>query len=507
MREGGLLQNIISSKSKTFLAFCFCFIAGASLSSLLNSNDLLFPIFILFFIVLACAVFWWYQKLSRFIFLLGVFFILGSLRFLITFPIIDEENIAYYINSDVQFVGIVDEEPVVQEKSVTYVIEVHEIKSGNEKISGKVILKSPLYPEFFYGDKLEVKCKLESPQNNMSQQSAFRYDKYLAQKNIWSVCVFPKITKLSDSENFSIMRVLLSGKKSLEHVIENLWAEPKSSFMGGLLYGNRSDLPQDLKNNLSRTGVTHIIAISDFNITIIGTILLSISIYAGFRRKQAFWVVSFCIIIFVIFTGATASVIRAGIMGIIVLLARHLGRSSRIFPVLVLTAAIMVLLNPYVVVWDAGFQLSFLSTLGLVYGVPIIEKYSFIKIPGKMGELILENFYSTIAAIIFTLPLILFQFGNLSIIAPIVNVLILWIIPWLMLGGFLSVIAGCFYLPGGKFLASGVGLGMDYILSIVSWFGSLRWSAIDFKIPFYVMILAYCFIVYFVAKNRKTFQN
>ena len=177
---------------------------------------------------------------------------MGSLRFLITFPIIDEENIAYYINSDVQFVGIVDEEPVVQEKSVTYVIEVHEIKSGNEKISGKVILKSPLYPEFFYGDKLEVKCKLESPQNNMSQQSAFRYDKYLAQKNIWSVCVFPKITKLSDSENFSIMRVLLSGKKSLEHVIENLWAEPKSSFMGGLLYGNRSDLPQDLKFTIYR---------------------------------------------------------------------------------------------------------------------------------------------------------------------------------------------------------------------------------------------------------------
>ncbi len=505
IKEGFL--KIISSKSKTFLAFCFCFIVGAAVSSLLDSNQLLFPLFISIFFILGALVFLWSNRLHRFLTLSLFFFIFGYLRFLITFPIIDQQNIAYYSGSTVDFVGVIAEEPIVQERGVTYVVGVTELKSADKNISGRVLLKAPLYPEFFYDDKVNVRCKLQLPEKNTTDQSTFRYDKYLAAKDIWSTCSFPRITKISNQTNFSIMKFLLTSKKTLENVIENLWPEPKSSFMAGLLYGNRSDLPQELKDNLSRTGVTHIIAISGFNITIIATILLSIAIYVGLRRRQAFWVVSFCIIIFVLFTGATASVVRAGIMGIIVLLARYLGRSSQIAPVLVATATLMVLVNPYVIMWDAGFQLSFLSTLGLIYGAPIIQKYSLVKIPGKIGELIVENFYTTIAAIIFTLPLILFQFGTLSIVAPLVNVLILWVIPWLMLGGFVALATGTFLLPLGRFIAGGIGVGMDYVLGVVSWFGSLSWSAASLRIPIYVMILSYGLLIYIVWRNKKNIEN
>jgi competence protein ComEC len=121
--------------------------------------------------------------------------------------------------------------------------------------------------------------------------------------------------------------------------------------------------------------------------------------------------------------------------------------------------------------------------------------------------LIVENFYTTIAAIIFTLPLILFQFGTLSIVAPLVNVLILWIIPWLMLGGLVALAVGIFFLPLGRFIAGGVGVGMDYVLWVVSWFGSLSWSAASLRIPVYLMALSYSLLIYIVWRNKKNIEN
>ena len=129
--------------------------------------------------------------------------------------------------------------------------------------------------------------------------------------------------------------------------------------MAGLLYGERSGLPLELADNFSRTGVSHIIAVSGYNISIVALALMSLFINLGLARPRAFWLVVAGIILFVIFTGAGASVVRAGIMGLIVLLAGQLGRLSRIGNVLIFTAALMLLFNPYVLIWDAGFQLSF----------------------------------------------------------------------------------------------------------------------------------------------------
>ncbi|MFA5061742.1 MAG: ComEC/Rec2 family competence protein [Patescibacteria group bacterium] len=431
LQEG--LKKIADSKSKMFFIFCLCFIIGV-----------------------------------------GIF----------TFdvkPPDSPKNINYYNGSQMELTGYVSSEPNIGLSNTQYILKTK---------TGKVLLSAPLYPQYNYGDELQVKCILQDTKT------------YLIAQGVWSICNRPKILSVSTGTGGSIlMKKILWFKAKINKQLNQLWPEPDSSFMAGLLYGSKSGLPKELSDNFSRTGVTHIIAVSGFNISIIVSFLMSILILIGLYRQQAFWVAVFGIILFVIFTGASASVVRAAIMGIIVLLSQYLGRPAQIGNTLVFTAALMSALNPYVLIWDAGFQLSFLATLGLIYLSPIVNSYlTRLKIP----EFILENLSTTLAAIIATLPLILFQFGRLSIVAPLVNILILWIIPWLMLFGFVSLVISFVVFPLGQVAAWIAGLGLNYVIMVVNWFGNQSWSAIDIQIPFWAMVLLYILIIYIYVKKNKS---
>ena len=295
------------------------------------------------------------------------------------------------------------------------------------------------------------------------------------------------------------MRTILAMKNNIAEKVNLLWPEPHASFMAGLLYGYRGGLGR-LNDLFARTGVTHIVAISGYNITIVATILITVCIHLLIPRQKAFWLVSLGIVLFVLFAGASASVVRAGVMGILVLVARQMGRMSRIGNVLVLTAVIMTLHNPFVLVWDAGFQLSFLSTVGLVYLAPIMLP-RFRWMPEVLG--LQESVVSTISATVVTLPLILFQFGRLSIVAVIVNVLILWIIPFIMMIGFGAVLASFLFLPIARIISWIAWIGLEYIIQIVTFFAGLPFAAIDIRISFWLMCALYMGMFWYLFQKTK----
>jgi competence protein ComEC len=273
--------------------------------------------------------------------------------------------------------------------------------------------------------------------------------------------------------------------------------------MAGMLYGSKQGFSSELMDYFSRTGVTHIIAVSGFNISIIALILMNVCVYAGLYRRQAFWLVIFFIVLFVIFTGGSASAVRAAVMGSIVLYAEKSGRTALIGYLLVYTATLMMIMNPYVLFWDAGFQLSFLATLGLVYVSPVLKTwFIFKKIPVFLSAF-LDNFVSTLSAIIATLPFILFQFGTLSVVAPVVNMLVLWIIPWLMLCGFVALVVGVVFAPLGHAVAFVGHVGMVYVLMVVEWFGSNQWSAWSLSFPWWLMVVVYIVMIQWVRIHLK----
>lgn len=482
-----MFDRIIMSKSRTFIAFCFCFLAGIFIASLINKKfDFIYFYFFFIFLSGFAAIFW-RDRQPRFIFIGLLLFLSAFVRYNLALPRNDKSSISYYNGSDFSFAGVVDAEPDIRIDGVGYVIK-------PDNFNDKVYLKLGLYPRYEYGDKLKLDCTLRQPE----PIEDFRYDMYLARLNVFSICFNAEINKTGDRGGNFVLKNILNFKQIFSERVSKLWHEPYAGFMAGLLYGYRGGLGV-LQEDFNRTGVTHIVAISGYNISIMAIILITICVYLWIPRKTAFWLVSFGIFLFVIFTGASGSVVRAGIMGFLVLTAQQLGRLNRINNAMALTAALMTFYNPFVLVWDAGFQLSFLATLGIVYLSPILKKRLH-----KLPEFIVlkESLISTLSAIIMTFPLVLYQFGRLSIVAPIVNVLILWCIPFIMLFGFLSVIMSFVYYPLGRILSLPALAGMKYITGAVGWFSGFSFASIDFSIPLGVFGLFYLVLIFYIYRSQ-----
>ncbi len=527
------IKKMVGSASKTLFAFCFSFILGVGLFSLNESpttptpllgqdgKPLFFYLYILFIGAMLAAIFFWKNKKWRFIFIVMALFFGGGLRFLSAASVGGAGHISSYNGETINLTGWISSEPLAKTNEATYVVSARTcapLAACAKNISGKVLVKLPLYPQYNFGDTLEIKCRLQSPQNSLN--SEFNYKNYLAKDRIWSICALPKIISVAAPVNswIKFAKQIYNLKIFFQNQINRLWPEPQSSLLAGLLYGSRTGLTPELTENFNRTGLSHIVAISGFNISIIATYLMFILIYAGLYRQRAFWAVVGGVIFFVIFTGASASVVRAGIMGIVVLMARQVGRLTRSGNVLVFTAAVMAAINPYVLAWDAGFQLSFAAAMGLIYLSPVLEKIDIpvapaLKSVGKAlplflrrgwGEVIWPIFISTFSAIIATLPLTLWQFGRFSAVAPLTNLLVLWTIPGLMLLGAVALTASFIFYPFGQALAWVAGVGLSYVIMVADWFGRRSWSAMEFKIPWWLMGMMY-FVIYVIA--RRTSSN
>lgn len=435
-------------------------------------------------ILLALFVATWRTRYLFFVICLLSLF-LGYTRYIIAYPS-SSDHLIHFANQNHTVIGYIKSEPDIRTDGIRYIIKTEQ---------GNVYLKSQLYPRYLYGDILEIDCKIRRPE----PIEDFRYDMYLARYGVFVTCQQPHIEKIGEGSGLFLMRWTLQLKEIVAKKITLLWHEPQASFMAGLLYGYRGGLGR-LNELFSRTGVTHIIAISGYNITLVSTILITICVHAKIPRKKAFYLVMFGIVVFLIFAGLSASVVRAGIMGIITLIGTRLGRRHQILNLLMLTALVMTLHNPFILMWDAGFQLSFLSTIGLVYVAPYVERASFF-IPQVFG--LRENVVGTMAAILTTLPLILYQFGRLSVVAPIVNILILWIIPYIMILGFFAVVLFSILPPIALVLAWLSWIGLEYIIAIVDFFASLSFAAVDYSVPLWMMILLYSspFLLYLYKKK------
>lgn len=494
-------EKVIKSKSRAFLTLCFCFIIGVAIFSLNSQiNDWQYYLYLLLFIDLFLLIVFWQKIIVRSIFIGVLFFLIGGLRFCWSVPSLNENKLIYYNGHSVEMIGKISKEVIVKENSNQTVLSVYKVY--NENVTGKALLFLPSYTDLKYGDLVKVDCKLQTPEGS---DSFVNYDKYLARDGVWSLCSWPKIEKLSYRTSLleNIFINFYNFKQSIQAQVDKLWVEPESSLMAGLLYGARAGFSTEVNSDFSRAGITHIIAISGYNISVVANVMMGLLLTIGLSRRRAFWWAILGIVIFVLFTGASASVVRAGIMGVLVLLASQMGRLSRIGNVLMFTAALMLLFNPFVIIWDAGFQLSFLSTLGLIYLSPILNKYFAVDEKRVILKSLAENFITTMSAIIATLPLILFQFGRLSLVAPLANLLIVWIVPYLMLIGFIAIILSMVFFPLAWLVAWVTYLGLKYVIIMAHYLSSWPLASVSFTVPLWVMIVLYSSIIFYIYKYAK----
>ncbi len=352
-----------------------------------------------------------------------------------------------------------------------------------------ILITTTLGQKFFYGDWLVVEGKIAEPK----VFEEFDYPKYLERFNIYAVSSYPKILILKSHQLNPLKENLLKIKAWFAARIAGFLKEPQASLLMGILIGARKTLPQSVVDNFNATGVSHVIAISGYNISVIIKSLEYLARLLG--RRASFWLSLIFIVAFVVLSGASASVIRAAVMGSMLLVAFKIGRPYSVAPALFFSALVMLISNPKILFWDIGFQLSFAATLGIVYFMPVFEKLT-----GSWPSLwqVKNIFLTTMSAIISTLPLILLYFGRLSVVAPVVNILILPFIPFTMLLGFLTILP----IVGSGF-AFLVNFLLIYILKVTRAFAILSFSSLQIQISgwMFAVLLAIVFLLYYWIKR------
>ena len=379
---------------------------------------------------------------------------------------LSEFNRNFVYGKTMSFDGVIVEEPDRRSDFSQYVLK-------NDRF-GRILIKTNLYPEYFYGDMLKVSGKIELPESSIGD-TGFDYKSYLAKENIFLVGRFPEITLLHRPESLNFYGFLLVIKKKFTGIIDTILPEPASSFLSALLVGARRTLPNELIEAFNKTGTSHIIAISGYNISIISIMILNFLSYLFLPRRLTFWIVITCIVLFTLIAGAGASVVRAAIMGCLLVLAGREGRFYQVVNAIVFAGAVMLFFNPYLLRYDAGFQLSFLSALGIIYISPRLNSF-FSGLPDVLS--FRTNLSATLSAQIMTLPVIFWEFGRVSLVATLANVLILPAVPLTMLFGFLAGLSGFISLKIAGILILPSWILLSYQIFIVKFLSTLPFASI-----------------------------
>lgn len=516
------------TSSKIFFYLCISFIAGIFINSAIKIPQMFLWAF-LFLGILFIFVFQTLQLSRRsspqlqrgLVFGFCVlFFVLGILRHQISMFNIENNKLAKFNDTgEIVLIGQVMGDP--DRRDTFQKLKIKAEKVNYADVSGAVMVILSRYPKYYYLDKVKIIGKLEMP----AVMEDFNYKNYLLKDGIYSVMAFPKVEligKNSGSPSSAVFSGVLFFKQKLRESIRRNFLPPQSSIMEATLLGDSGQLSEDLKNKLNVTGLRHIIAVSGTHVIILSSILISLFLALGLWRNQAFYFSVVLIFFYIILTGLSASGIRAGIMGGLYLLAQKLGRQSIGPRPVAMAGAVMLALNPLLLFYDIGFQLSFLAVLGLIYLEPIIN--FFIKVGWRKilfflkfnsdgaGNGRINNFVSiasaTFAAQIFTLPVIMYNFGNISFFSPITNILVLPVVYLLMVFGFLSAVFGAASKFLGWIFSIPCQFFLFYFVKIIEIF-SQPWLAKTISDIHWIWLIISYFLIAVVVRflNKKLNQR
>jgi len=418
-------------------------------------------------------------------------FCVGGLRFNQT-QIQPVASLEAKLGQNISVTGQIVDEPDERETGLRLLVKPNNLDQS-------VLVVVPLGSEVEYGDEVEVVGQISKPKNFLTDTGReFDYVNYLKVQRVQYLISRGEVKKIKAGQWWSPVRILFTIKQSFISNLERDIPEPAVSLASGLVVGAKQGLGKDWQEDFRRVGLVHIVVLSGYNITIVAENILKL---AGLflPRLVALSVGGFSIILFAVMVGGGSTVIRSSVMALLVLVARATGRNYDIAVALILAAFGMIFYNPLVLVFDVGFQLSFLSTIGLIYGTTILESY-LTRVPERFG--LRDIVGSTLATQLFVLPWLLYKVGQLSVVALPVNLLVLPMVPLTMLVVFLTGLIG-FVGHWFSFIFAGFSLvTLSYILMIVKWWSFLPFAAFLVPtLPLVVVVVWYGIYFWFGFKR------
>ncbi len=334
-----------------------------------------------------------------------------------------------YIERGVRVEGVVVEEPDVRESNTRLSVEVDTLLVGEETvpIEAGILVVAPLHTDVSYGSRIIAEGSLRIPESfETGEGRAFNYPGYLASQGIVYELAFAEVEETRRVFVNPLKRGAIFIKQTFLSGLSAVLPEPAAGLAGGITAGDKRGLGPELSDTFRTVGLTHIIVLSGYNIMVVVFALSWVFARLRFSSRAELVAGVSIAALFALMTGLASSSVRAALMASISILGKATGRVYLALRALGVVATLMLLWNPYLLLFDVGFQLSVIATWGLITLSPIVASYlGFVS--ERLG--LKEILSATLATQIAVLPLLLYQSGTFSVVSLPANILSLVVVP------------------------------------------------------------------------------
>ncbi len=414
-------------------------------------------------------------------------------------------------------VGTIHEPPVEKSKSYKALVTIESIvnKGSQQKSKGKILVyfdKEPTSKRLKYGDRIIVGKHLQ-PIKNSGNPAAFNYKEYCAFQQIFHQ-VFLKKNEWVLSKEYnqaSLMSLIFDSKNYILRSLQNyIPGVDESSVAKALLIGYRIDLDKDLVQAYSNVGVVHLIAISGMHLALIYFFLVWLFAKIPFVRNSELTklvLVLSCLWFFSLLTGAPASVLRAAVMFSFIAIGDLFDKRNSIYNSLACSAFILLCFDPYML-WDVGFQLSYLAVLSIVVFQKYIYNWFYFK--NKILDASWKLASVSLSAQILTLPICIYYFHQFPLLFLVSNMIAIPLSTIALWGSILIVVLSPIPFMAiffGKILWAVVWL-LNYCVLKINLIPFSLWGGLSISISDTVLLYFFSFAILFwiVKKNMAAFK-
>jgi len=434
--------------------------------------------------------------------ILSVAGIVGAVLYSLLAPEPQVPALDAVVGEKTEIEGVIVRDPDRRDTTTHLTIKLEEVDGVAIYGYTKVLVYADRLTDVSYGDRVVVEGVVKKPEAfETDTHRTFNYPKYLLAHGITHVVSYGTVNVVKSGEGNQIVARLLQVKHFFIRGIERVLPEPESALLAGLLLGEKQSLGNSITDAFRAAGVVHIIVLSGYNVALVIKAVLAIA-GALLPRVAAFSIAGIAIVAFVLMTGASETTIRASLMAGIVLVAQLMNRPTEGVRLLLIVAAMMAIVNPYLVLYDLSYQLSILATLGLIlFSEPIGKRITAVTERFGLREIVA----TTIATQVTVLPLLVLSVGQVSVVSLFANVLVLPAVAPAMLVGFLAALtASASWVLAFPLSAIAYAI-LHYIVGISVWFGEL--PVASFVVPYAwalpaLLILAIAYTLSFYAVRR-----
>lgn len=511
---------MLNQKNPLFLV-AVIFILGITFGHYVNLPETFFWSIVSFFILLLGLTLIFFYKFSSYklFFILFVFiFFAGWFKITIDNKA-PEKNILgkiFEYNSDIILSGIVTERPHNKNNRLSFTFDTKKIYTNNRSIDLetttllylKIDTSDYTYKEIRYGDELFVIGKLVEPTGRRNP-GEFDYQKYLDLNGIYSIFYVKgyesAIVRSNNNGNLIQLKIIQPVREYIKDILDNNMGRVEAAFLKGLLIGDRTDIPADIKQDFFNAGVTHVLAVSGLHV---GFVIMIISILFSLLVKNKYLrnsLIVLSLIFYLFLVGAQPSIARATIMGIILIIGNSLERKTSALNSLCLSALIILVYNSKQL-FNAGFQLSFLCAFALLYVYPILSNSFKFKFSRMIFLVLRESLLCTIAITIILYPLLALLFEKVSFVSVVSNIVVVPIVGLCLILGFLQVLTYSILPYISNLFTEFNQFLLWFNLKVINCFGSMELlivSKYGFTITKLLIYYCFCFLFLHTLRNKK----